>query len=168
MPRYILNSPFHPRFILPITLTNTLTITLTLSPHPRIHVITHAHSPSLTLSLSHPPSHPPPSLTPPSSLTPSHPPPNPLTPLTPTHPLTLTHPLTYPITTPSPSPHQAGWGRLSIGLYAVYLEKWLEHFAPDQFLITRLEDYENDPKAYMQRLFVFLGVQSDELEQGRG
>jgi hypothetical protein len=34
-----------------------------------------------------------------------------------------------------------GWGRLSIGLYALFYEKWLEHFSPDQFLVARLEDY---------------------------
>jgi Sulfotransferase domain len=52
----------------------------------------------------------------------------------------------------------AGWGRITIGLYALFIEKWLEHFAPEQFLITRLEDYEKDPKAYMTRIFKFLDL----------
>ena len=51
----------------------------------------------------------------------------------------------------------AGWGRLSISLYILHIEKWLEHFKPDQFLIMRLEDYEEDPKKYMERVFTFLG-----------
>lgn len=51
-----------------------------------------------------------------------------------------------------------GWGRLSIGLYSLYLEKWLEHFPPDQFLVVRLEDYELDPRPYMQKIFHFLGL----------
>ena len=53
---------------------------------------------------------------------------------------------------------KAGWGRLSIGLYVLYLEKWLEHFPPEQFLILRLEDYDSDPRAYMQRIFSFLDI----------
>ena len=51
-----------------------------------------------------------------------------------------------------------GWGRLSIGLYALFLEKWLEHFAPDQFLVVRLEDYEADPHSYMAGIFRFLDL----------
>lgn len=53
---------------------------------------------------------------------------------------------------------RGGWGRLSIGLYVLYLEKWLEHFSPQQFLVLRLEDYEADPKAYMKRVYDFLDV----------
>lgn len=52
----------------------------------------------------------------------------------------------------------AGWGRISVGLYAVFFEKWLEHFSLDQFLVVRLEDYEIDPRAHMQRVFDFLGL----------
>eukprot|EP01038_Epipyxis_sp_PR26KG_P007166 gene7166-9769_t len=51
-----------------------------------------------------------------------------------------------------------GWGRISIGLYSLYLEKWLEHFSPDQFLILRLEDFSTNPKAYLKRVFDFLDV----------
>lgn len=29
----------------------------------------------------------------------------------------------------------AGWGRLSVGLYSLYYEKWLEHFEPSQFKV---------------------------------
>ena len=36
-----------------------------------------------------------------------------------------------------------------MGLYFLFLEKWLEHFPPERFLIMRLEDYDLDPKAYM-------------------
>jgi ankyrin repeat protein len=43
-------------------------------------------------------------------------------------------------------------------LYSLFLEKWLEHFPIDQFLVLRLEDYHQDPKAYMQRIFAFLGL----------
>ena len=52
----------------------------------------------------------------------------------------------------------AGHGRLSIGLYVLYLQKWLEHFDPSQFLIVRLEDYEADPRGYMARVFRFLNL----------
>jgi hypothetical protein len=51
-----------------------------------------------------------------------------------------------------------GTGRLGIGLYVLFIEKWLEHFSPDQFLVVRLEDYEQDPRAYMTTLFNFLGL----------
>jgi hypothetical protein len=50
----------------------------------------------------------------------------------------------------------AGWGRISIGLYVLFIEKWLEHFSLDQFLVVRLEDYTIDPRAHMQRVFDFL------------
>lgn len=52
----------------------------------------------------------------------------------------------------------AGYGRLSIGLYVLYLEKWLEHFDPSQFLVVRLEDYSANPKGYMTKVFAFLGL----------
>jgi hypothetical protein len=52
-----------------------------------------------------------------------------------------------------------GWGRLSIGLYSLYLEKWLEHFRPDQFFVVRLEDYGSDPQGYMKGIFDFLGLE---------
>ena len=47
-------------------------------------------------------------------------------------------------------------GRLSIGLYSLYLLKWLEHFSLSQFLVIRLEDYDDNPKEYMRKLFKFL------------
>ena len=53
---------------------------------------------------------------------------------------------------------QAGWGRLAIGLYSLFYEKWLEHFPPSQFLVVRLEDYDVDPKAYMEKIIAFLGL----------
>ena len=60
---------------------------------------------------------------------------------------------------------KAGYGRLSIGLYVLYLEKWLEHFAPSQFLVLRLEDYDTDPKTYMERVFTFLSVEVDAVTE---
>ncbi len=53
----------------------------------------------------------------------------------------------------------AGWGRLSIGLYVLFLEKWLEHFSLSKFLVLRLEDYEKDPQKYMERVFSFLDLE---------
>jgi hypothetical protein len=58
----------------------------------------------------------------------------------------------------------AGYGRLSIGLYVLYLQKWLEHFDPSQFLIVRLEDYSEDPNGYMSRVFEFLGLEVPDKE----
>lgn len=56
-----------------------------------------------------------------------------------------------------------GWGRISIGLYVLFIEKWLEHFDMNQFLVLRLEDYKSDPEAYMTRVFQFLELpQPDE------
>jgi hypothetical protein len=52
----------------------------------------------------------------------------------------------------------AGSGRLSAGLYILFLEKWLEHFAPEQFLVLRMEDYHADPGEHMHRIFNFLGL----------
>ena len=50
-----------------------------------------------------------------------------------------------------------GHGRLNIGLYILFIEKWIEHFTPDQFLVVRLEDYALNPRAYMSTIFNFLG-----------
>ena len=50
----------------------------------------------------------------------------------------------------------AGWGRLAIGMYVLFGEKWLEHFSPDQLLIVRLEDQSIDPEGFMRRIFSFL------------
>ena len=55
-----------------------------------------------------------------------------------------------------------GHGRLSIGLYILFIEKWLEHFTPDQFLVVRLEDYELNPRQYMSTIFNFLGAEQPE------
>jgi hypothetical protein len=51
-----------------------------------------------------------------------------------------------------------GTGRISIGLYSLFLEKWLEHFAPEQFLVLRMEDYDADPIGHVSRIFDFLGL----------
>lgn len=53
---------------------------------------------------------------------------------------------------------RGGWGRLSIGMYSVFVEKWLEHFYSDQFLVVKLEEMDRDPRAYFSRIFTFLGV----------
>ena len=52
----------------------------------------------------------------------------------------------------------AGWGRLAIGLYSLYYEKWLEHFPPSQFKFVRLEDYDENPREYLKDVFAFLQV----------
>jgi hypothetical protein len=51
-----------------------------------------------------------------------------------------------------------GSGRLSIGLYVLFLEKWIEHFAPEQFLVMRMEDYDKNPKEHLNRIFNHLGL----------
>jgi hypothetical protein len=58
----------------------------------------------------------------------------------------------------------AGYGRIGIGLYILFLQKWLEHFHTSQFLILRLENYENNPKQYMTQIFEFLNVSSSVIE----
>jgi Ankyrin repeats (3 copies)/Sulfotransferase domain len=50
-------------------------------------------------------------------------------------------------------------------MYVLYLEKWLEHFPPSQFLVVRLEDYDSQPKAYMERIFTFLSVEVKDLQE---
>lgn len=58
-----------------------------------------------------------------------------------------------------------GWGRISIGLYILFIEKWLEHFPLEQFIVVRLEDYVVDPKGYMQRIYSFLDLhREDEID----
>lgn len=51
-----------------------------------------------------------------------------------------------------------GWGRLAIGLYVLFLEKWFEHFNPNQFLVLRLESYEENPQGYLMDIFRFLQI----------
>jgi hypothetical protein len=61
---------------------------------------------------------------------------------------------------------KGGWGRISIGLYSLFLEKWFEHFDfASQFLVVRLEDYEANPKEYMERIFSFLGLPTNSLSE---
>jgi hypothetical protein len=61
---------------------------------------------------------------------------------------------------------KGGWGRISIGLYSLFLEKWFEHFdVSSQFLVVRLEDYEENPKEYMERIFSFLGLPTNSLSE---
>lgn len=43
--------------------------------------------------------------------------------------------------------------------------KWLEHFSLSQFLVIRLEDYDENPKEYMRTLFRYLDLsEPDESE----
>lgn len=62
-------------------------------------------------------------------------------------------------------PYLTNRGRLSIGLYSLYMLKWLEHFLLSQFLVIRLEDYDENPKEYMRTLFRYLDLsEPDESE----
>lgn len=54
---------------------------------------------------------------------------------------------------------KGGWGRLAIGMYVVFLEKWLEHFPTNQFLVVRLEDVDKDPVSFYRRIFQFLELE---------
>ena len=56
---------------------------------------------------------------------------------------------------------KGGWGRISIGLYVLYLEKWLESYSLDRFLFVRLEDYSTNPQQYMFDVFSFLGLPAE-------
>lgn len=64
---------------------------------------------------------------------------------------------------------RAGWGRLSVGLYVLFLEKWLEHFHLDQFLVMDVKQFDENPRAYMAEVFQFLDLSRslDEAEWGR-
>ena len=42
------------------------------------------------------------------------------------------------------------------GLYAIFLEGWLDAFPPEQMLIMRLEDYENDLEQHLAAVMRFL------------
>ena len=52
-----------------------------------------------------------------------------------------------------------GSGRLSIGLYALYYFKWLEHFPPEQFLWLRMESQRSHPRDYMNHILTFLDIE---------
>ena len=54
-----------------------------------------------------------------------------------------------------------GTGRLGIGLYVLFIEKWLEIFDRPQFLILKMEDYDENPKDQMKRVFEFLDLPTD-------
>ena len=55
---------------------------------------------------------------------------------------------------------RGGWGRLSLGLYALFYHKWLEHFPPSAFHWLRLEHYNGHERAHLAGLFEFLGITS--------
>eukprot|EP00605_Chrysophyceae_sp_TOSAG23-4_P001429 GSChrysophyteH1.ASY1.ANO1.1557.1 assembled CDS len=54
--------------------------------------------------------------------------------------------------------------QICIGMYSLFYLKWLEHFSPQSFLLMRLEDYDIDPLAYMNKVFRFLDL--TELTEG--
>lgn len=55
-------------------------------------------------------------------------------------------------------PHSA---YIDEGRYAVQLERYLEHFEPEQLLVLLFEDLQRDPAATMKTLCVHLGVDSN-------
>lgn len=49
-------------------------------------------------------------------------------------------------------------GYFSRGNYAIYLDRYLERFAPEQILVLRFAELQTDPTAFFARVFAFLGV----------
>lgn len=60
---------------------------------------------------------------------------------------------------------KGGHGRLGIGLYVLFIEKWLEHFNITQFKVVRLENYDLSPMNYMKDIFNFLELNDLRHEQ---
>jgi hypothetical protein len=56
-------------------------------------------------------------------------------------------------------------GRVMIGLYALYLVKWLDHFPLAQLMVVRLEDMDADPIAYLRPVFQHLGLREPTPEE---
>ena len=50
---------------------------------------------------------------------------------------------------------------LAQGLYEVQLERFYSHFDPSNILVLIYEDIRRDPIAFMRKIYVFLGVQTD-------
>jgi hypothetical protein len=46
------------------------------------------------------------------------------------------------------------------GLYALHLERWLEHFDRSRFHVVRYDDVQSDPHGVLERAMGFLGVDS--------
>jgi hypothetical protein len=59
-------------------------------------------------------------------------------------------------------PHENYWqyehGHLLFGLYAYFLESWLNYFAREQLLIVKSEDLFQKPEPTLNRIFQFLGL----------
>ena len=49
--------------------------------------------------------------------------------------------------------------------YAAFIVKWLEHFPIEQFLFLRLEDYDENPQEYMEKVFRFLELPEPSEEE---
>jgi hypothetical protein len=50
---------------------------------------------------------------------------------------------------------------LEQGLYAEQLKRYFDRFQKSQILVCINEDSKNDPRAYIQNIYSFLGVRSD-------
>ena len=61
---------------------------------------------------------------------------------------------------------RGGWGRLSLGLYALHYEKWLEIFPPASFHWARLEHYDGNERAQLASMFAFLGISGPDSHSG--
>ncbi|XP_055955022.1 carbohydrate sulfotransferase 15-like [Patella vulgata] len=48
--------------------------------------------------------------------------------------------------------------RILVGMYVVYLKEWFKVFEKDRFLIIKTEEYPQDIKTHVQRIFQFLGL----------
>ena len=59
-------------------------------------------------------------------------------------------------------------GRLCVGLYVLFIEKWLEHFPVNQFLILQLETYNLSPQSYINKIIKFLSLDMPLNEEEKG
>lgn len=60
--------------------------------------------------------------------------------------------------------YEIEYGYLLSGLYVCFLEKWMNIFPREQFLILRSEDFYTDPSVQMQKVFDFLNLPDYRLE----
>lgn len=51
--------------------------------------------------------------------------------------------------------------RLTVGLYDVFLQDWLNVFPKEQIFVLRLEDYSTNNKYYLYKIYDFLGVDTN-------
>ena len=52
---------------------------------------------------------------------------------------------------------QVGY-KLSISLYHIHIQKWLQFFPREQFLFLKMEDMSREPHVFMRRVTDFLGI----------